>query len=40
MSKSKRSDREIASILITLVSLFIIVFFVLRYIVQTVSLNP
>jgi hypothetical protein len=40
MSKYRRSDKIIVSILVGWASLFIIAFFVIRYIVQNVSFAP
>ncbi|WP_256701823.1 MULTISPECIES: hypothetical protein [Paenibacillus] len=40
MSKSKRSDQAIVSLLLGLASSLIIAFFVIRYIIQHVSFAP
>lgn len=40
MGKFKPSDRAIVSFLLGLASLFIIAFFVIRYIIQNVSFAP
>lgn len=40
MDKFRRSDKVIVSTLLTVASLFIIAFFVIRYIVQNYSFAP
>ncbi|WP_275100939.1 hypothetical protein [Paenibacillus sp. PK3_47] len=40
MSKYRRSDKVIVSTLLTVASLFIIAFYVIRYIVQNYSFAP